>query len=97
MACCIVVLRVPPSQDYHKHLIILFVEQDASLKDLVLRTIYKREGRGEKITDVLRRVQTRPNRLVQPVHLMFPGQIMRRRSLLGALVHARKDEIKRLP
>lgn len=60
------VLRVPPSQDHHKHLISLFAEQDAFLKGLVLRTIYKREGRGKKITDVLRRIQTRPNRLVQP-------------------------------
>lgn len=83
MTCCIVVLRVPPSQDYHKHLISLFVEPDASLKDLVLRTIYKREG-GKKITDVLRRIQTRPNRFVQSVHLMSPGQIMRRRLAIGS-------------
>lgn len=54
------------------------------------------EGRKEKKTNVLRGIQTKHNRFVQPVQLMSPGQIMRIRSLLGALVHARKGEIKQL-
>lgn len=60
----------------------------------MLRTTYKRKRGGKP--GVLGRIQTRPNRFVQPVHLMSPGQIMQRHLLLGALVHARKDEIKRM-
>lgn len=40
-------------------------------------------------------VQIQLNGLVQPVHLMCPGKIMRIGSPLGALVRAGKDEIKR--
>lgn len=60
------------------------------------RTIYKRQQGGEKVINVCRRIQTGHNRFVQPVQRISPGQIMRICSLLGALVHARKDEIKQL-